>query len=161
MDRRRNNYPKSLKPLYRHIEQHGYFLCTIGEDTNNNIFKHGIGWQTTKYVRNKFDLDNPLNSWILDKEAVTACVIGVTQKAQDAFIDNLYELAKDLRNFEDDGTAGEGFSCARYEQALLGIIAYLKNLSIFRQDPQQQIPMNLSYDGTTHPFYMTWHPHLC
>ena len=71
---------KPLMPLYKHIEQNGYFLCTVGEDVTDGKFIRGIDWQTTSYVRKKFELDAPENKEILSKEAVTACVIGVARE---------------------------------------------------------------------------------
>ncbi len=149
---------KSVIPLYRYTQYHGYFLCTIGEDVlDGSNYKHGIEWQTTQYVRQKFNLDSAERKSILKKEAVAAGIIGVSRTAQHLFINELYELAHDLRNFQDDGSAPKGFGCARYEQALLGIIAYVKNLHIFRQEPRQMQPMNLTIDQETYPFFITWH----
>ncbi|MGE0206434.1 MAG: hypothetical protein AB7R69_01145 [Candidatus Babeliales bacterium] len=147
---------RPLDDLFEYIQHKGYFLATIGNERDNGKFRHPIAWQTTRYVRNKFNLDAPEYQWILSQEAVMAGVIGVAQKAQDLFITPLYNMSKDLRNFIDDGTAPEGFGCARYEQALLGILAYLKDLCIHKQDYTQKVPMLLDYNQVSIPFYITW-----
>ena len=150
---------KTLVPLFKHIEQNGYFLVTIGEDVPpQGPYRWNINWQTTARMRSLFNLYHEENKDILEKEAVTASIIGVTQQAQHLFIDPLYELAHDLRNFEDDGTAPEGFGCARYEQAILGIIAYQKKLQVFRQDLRQETPIDLVVNSETVPFHTTCHP---
>lgn len=144
----------SLVPLFKHVEQNGYFLATIGVEMRNGRFPYDINWQTTSYVRKLFSIKN--TDEILRKESVTASPQGVSRKAQHLFIDDLYSLAHDLKNYADDGTAPGGFGCARHDQALLGIIAYQKNLQVFKHDPYQKQPMNLLVDGATVPFYMTW-----
>ena len=150
---------KSLQPLFSYIEENGYFLWTIGEeveDASDGNFMRGIYWQTRASLRKKFDLDSKEKKYILAKEAVAACILGVSRKAEHAFMSELYELAHDIRNFEDDGTCPDGYGCARHDQTLLGILAYQKNLVVHRQDPRQEKPMLLHVGKICYPFYITW-----
>jgi hypothetical protein len=149
---------KPLDDLFVYIQKQGYFLATIGDtwEPEKGKFRCGIEWQTTRYVRNKFNLDDPKNVWIFNKEAVMGGIIGVAQSAKDVFIMPLYEMTKDLRAYIDDGTAPGGFGCGRHDQALLSILAYLGGLTIHKQDRSQRNPIQLSFDGKTVPLYITW-----
>lgn len=148
---------KPLDDLFEYINQKGYFLATIGDGPINGKCKHNVAWQTTKFVRSYFKLDLPKNRWILEKESLMAGVIGISQQYQDLFIIPLYQLTKNLRFFEDDDSTPEGFGTARYEQALLTIIAYLNGLNVFEQDHTQKKPILLSFNQKSSPFYITWH----
>ena len=146
---------QSLVPLFKHIEQNGYFLTTIGlEDSPHGPYRHDINSQTTAHVRRLFNLDRPENQELLKKEAVSGSPIGVSRNAQHLFIDDLYALAHDLKNYADDGKAPGGWGSARHDQALLGVIAYQKNLQVLRQDLKQITPLSLIIDGYVVPFYV-------
>ena len=85
-----------------------------------------------------------------------ATTFGVTRESVDLFIEPLYELSKDLRYFADDGTTPNGFGTGRHDQALLGVYAYTHHLKILKQDYTQAVPIDLTVDGKTTPFHMTW-----
>jgi hypothetical protein len=146
----------NLDNLFRYIKEQGYFLATIGDETKNGEFLHNVRWQTTQYIVNKYNLTLLKNQWIFTQEAVIGGLIGVSQNAQDYFINDLHELTSDLRNFEDDGTAPNGFGTARHDQSILSILAYLKSLIIHKQDHTQKIPINLELENKNAYLYITW-----
>lgn len=146
---------QQLDRLFEYIQKSGYFLCTVGDETalfgDTEVFKHSIDWQTTKFVREQFHLETPENRWILSKEAVMGGVVGASKTT--SFIQDWYQLTKDIRYFADDGTApGAG----RHDQALLSILAYQQNLKIHLQDWTQKLPILLSIGKKDIPFYITW-----
>lgn len=148
---------KNLNHLFRYIQQQGYFLITIGDETYaNGAFKHGVDWQTTEFVKQKYNLYTTNNKWVLSREAVTTNVLGASRKAWDSVVFPFYELTQDLRNFQDDGTAGGGSGAGRHEQALISIMAYLSGWKVHVQDYTQNIPIYLDIDGKQVPFYTTW-----
>lgn len=147
---------KPLNNLFRYIKQNGYFLSTIGDNILNGEFVHSIKWQTKRSLIEKFELNRPHRKWILNQEAINASLIGVSKKAIDEFIKPLYELAKDIKNYEDDGTTPEGFGTARHDQALLALLAYTKGLKILRLDFTQTCPIYLNINAREIPFNITW-----
>lgn len=156
---------RPLDDLFAHIVEYGYFLATIGDGPVNGKCEHNVGWGTTKFVAEQFQLNDPANKWILEKESVMAGVIGVSRNCYPFFVHPLYSLTRDMRFFKDDGTAPNGFGTGRYEQTLMSILAYSENMHIFEQDYQQKVPMELvvKRDAQLHfkrdivPFYITWH----
>ena len=145
-----------LDNLFEYIVKTGYFLCTIGDETvsspvNGVQFQHPVDWETTKFVRDRFHLEALENRWILPKESVMGGLVGASQTT--SFIQDWYQLTKDIRYFADDGTApGAG----RHDQTLLSILGYQQNLKILLQDWTQQQPILLSIDEKEVPFYITW-----
>ena len=82
--------------------------------------------------------------------------VGVTRESQSVFSQYWYELAKDLKNFADDGTAPNGWGTCRHDQTLLSILAYQKNLKIHVTDFTQVAPVNIGEETKNFPFYITW-----
>ncbi len=150
---------KSLSNLFKHIKQNDYFLGTIGDEMSNDQFMHPVEWGTTQYIINKFDLTSPEKKWMLSQESLMGNIIGISRVSIHDFIIPLYELTKDLRNFQDDGTTPQGFGTARHDQTLLSILGYTKNLNILKQDHTQNTPMYLTVNNNQIPFYITWNPH--
>lgn len=148
---------KPLDDLAEHVATQGYFLATTGDEYDSKHFLHNMEWATTKFVRNKFNLDSPDKRWILPQEQVMACILGASQTALPLFLQEWYDLSYDLCNFIDDGTAGGGFGAGRCDQTLLGILSYLNNLIIHKQDYKQRVPMMLTIGDKQVPFYITWH----
>lgn len=147
---------RPLDDLFAYIKEHGYFLGTIGDGPVNGKCHHNVGWGATQYVIRKFHIDTPELSWILEKESVMGCVQGVSRAGAHYYLNDMYEMAKDLRNWDDDGTTPNGFGTARHDQTLLSILAYGRGLKVFEQDYQQKEPMLLSIGDRTVPFYITW-----
>lgn len=143
---------KNLNLLFEYIEYQGYFLSTIGMDTNI----YNVGWGTTQYVRDVYALDKPENQWILSTPPVMGGIIGASRKSYQELVLPFYEMAKNVRLFEDDGTTPNGFGSGRHDQTLLSTHAYLNNLIVHDQDATQHDPMLLKTDTKSHRFYITW-----
>jgi len=134
---------KSLDNLFRYIGQNKYFLC--------NLATRNVDRQTTRYLREKFNLDKPENIWVLGKYPVVAFILGASRESFDFLVKPFYEFTKDLKNFEDDGSAPEGFGNARHDQSILSLLAYLNNLKIFEIDYYNKTPIGLD---NNYPFYL-------
>jgi hypothetical protein len=150
---------RSLDSLFQYIQREGYFLTTSGDElkpNDLNNFQHPIGWGATKFVRKSFALDSVKNSWILDKEPIMAGCIGIAKKSTSLFMQDWYGLTKEIKFFEDDGTAPEGWGCCRYEQTLLGILSYSRKLLVHVTDYTQTFPCNIGEGNKKIPFYITW-----
>lgn len=145
---------KPLDDLFRHIAENGYFICTIGDSIPPN---YSVGWSATTFLKEKFQLDQPENQWILAQESVMGGIIGASRLPNAKFLHELYRLTKDIRYFMDDGTTPQGLGTGRHDQTVLSILAYLQQRKIFRQDFTQKEPMLLSVKGQEIPFYITWH----
>lgn len=147
---------KPLDNLFKYIKRHGYFLSTVGDNITNGKFDHDIRWQTKRALVDKFQLNTPQKQWILSQEAINASLIGVHKTHVGDFITPLYQMAKDLKNYEDDGTTPNGFGTARHDQSILALLAYTRGLKILRLDHTQDCPMYLNVNGAEVPFYITW-----
>ena len=114
---------KPLNDFFDYIRNNGYFFTTCG---------HSIGWMTTKYVAQKFDLYSKERAWILAPTTfgMQAGIQGLTRAVYDSYVLPMYELSKDIRNFVDDGTTPEGFGTGRHDQTLFSIYARLCNFHI-------------------------------
>ncbi len=142
-----------LDHLFEYIRTQGYFLCTIGDQKDfKGKWLHSVGWGTTSFVKDAFALGNEEKRWILEQESVMGGVIGVTQAKQDLFLNDLYQLSKDLRYYADDGTASQGWGSARHDQVLLSFFAYSRNLTVYAQDGMEGKPIALP----TAPLHITW-----
>ena len=93
---------KPINDLFKYIQTNGYFLCTIGEETQNDKYPHSVRWQTTKHLVEKFNLNAPGKKWILDQESILGSTFGASRAALNNLILPFYEFSKDLKNFEDD-----------------------------------------------------------
>jgi hypothetical protein len=83
---------KPLNGLFNHIKEHNYFLTDCG---------HSIKWMTPGYIIKKLKLDTPDKKWILDDNTfgIDAGFQGVSQIMKEKYINPLYELSKEIRNF--------------------------------------------------------------
>jgi hypothetical protein len=149
---------KPLDNLFKHIEQNGYFLSTIGnEKKEDGSWRHPLHWGTTKCVIQKFNLDSDQNAWILKQEFVNAGVFGVSNSHIEQFIMPLYQYTKhEFRLFADDGTTPNGLGTGRHDQTLLSVLAYIQGLRILAVDYTQNTPAFLLVDNTPTPWYITW-----
>lgn len=147
---------KPLNNLFAYIQQSGYFLCTIGDEKFYNQISHPIKWGANHYTINKFKLYLPEKNWILNQEQLLSGTFGVSRKALDCLVRPLYEFSKDLKLFEDDGSAPQGFGTGRHDQVVLSTFAYQQGLTIHRQDYTQKNPMYLFVEDTLEEFYITW-----
>jgi hypothetical protein len=144
---------RPLDDLFTHLKNEGYFLCTIGDELLNGKYARSVRWGATQYAINAFDLTPAEKDRILDQESIMGGVIGASKNhwSYDKFFMPLYEMAKDMRNFQDDGTAQE---YGRHDQTIMSFLAYSQNLTVFKQDRKQIIPICLS--DTPHELFITW-----
>jgi glycosyltransferase involved in cell wall biosynthesis len=147
---------KSLRVLFAHIQETGYFLCTIGDEKFDGKCSHPVRWGATGYVRNALKLEESERNYLLDKEPLLSGVIGFSRQAVDYLVDPLYTYTNDLKLFEDDGTASQGFGSARAEETVLSIFAYLHGLTVHQQDFTQKKPLLLYGQGSYHELFLTW-----
>jgi len=140
-----------LDDLFKHIQKNGYFLVGCG---------HNIRWMTTKSIIEKFDLLSEKRKWILDDRTsgISAGFQGLTRDVYDAYVNPVYTMSKDLRNFMDDGTCPNGFGTSRHDQPLFSIQASLLGMHVNRIDPLQKNPIVLHTDTGPSNFWMTWDP---
>lgn len=124
--------------IFHHILEHGYFFLCCG---------HDIRPMTTQYVIKKFGLDDEGKNNILDKWGLEAGNQGISKKIFNDYVKPLYELAHDLRNFEDDGSAPWGFGGSRHDQTLFSIQAQLMGYKIYTRHDQFVIH-NIKYPYT-------------
>jgi len=116
---------KPLDDLFEYITYTGYF------------FHNGSSWSLkqacTEYAIEKLRLYSPERQWMLDHntKGLESGLMGITRKIAPYFVLPMYNLAKDLRNFVDDGTAGRGFGDYRPDQTLFSIYALLHKFYIF------------------------------
>jgi hypothetical protein len=143
-------FNKPLNDLFEHIINQKYFISDCG---------HSIKWMTTKFIINKLNLNNDSQSWILNDDVfgIDAGFMGVTKEIEECFINPVYELAKDIHNFIDDGTCPQGWGTGRHDQTLFSIFARKLNLNILNHDREieecfltvgnKKIPFHLTHNG--------------
>lgn len=143
--------------IFQYVYENDYFICTIGDQrTPSGAWTHPVRWGTTSFVKNQLHLDDLKYAWILDEEFVMGGFIGLTRNGASYFLDELYAWTKDVRFYADDGTAPNGWGCARHDQVLLSYLAYSKDLKIFLQDGMEGKPAFLPLNsGEMLPFYIT------
>jgi len=114
----------SLRTLFDHIRAKGYFL--------HNSSNWPLCKQLCSYPARTFGLHSPNTRWILDPEnlGVESGVMGFAASIRDRLVLPLYEAARDLRNFIDDGTSAGGLGTGRHDQALVAAQAYIEKLHI-------------------------------
>lgn len=146
---------RPLDKLFEYIDKNKYFICTIGDPNTPPLWP--IGMRTTKFLADQIGLEsNADKNWICAQECVMGGIIGVSQDGQQYFLNDMYQMSKDLRHYADDGTAPGGWAIASHDQSVLSLLAYTRHLNVFKQDPYQKFPMTLAIEGEGFPFYMTW-----
>ncbi|NGX48277.1 MAG: hypothetical protein K1000chlam3_01668 [Chlamydiae bacterium] len=145
---------RSLDVLFQYIEQSKYFICTIGDPNKPPLWP--VGKRVTKFLAEQLKLDeHPDKDWICAQECVMGGIIGVAQDGQHYFLNDMYEMSKDLRYYADDGTAPGGWAIASHDQAVLSLLAYSRHLNVHIQDLTQVTPIKLPVDGKTNSVYIT------
>lgn len=96
------------------LVKRGYYLFDCG---------HEIEPMVTKHVVQVFEIANMQDKKFLKNIGISAGIQGLTRSLLDSYVTPIYELAKDIKNFEDDGSAPGGFGDARHDQALFSIMA--------------------------------------
>ncbi|MEX0671808.1 MAG: hypothetical protein WD068_00465 [Candidatus Babeliales bacterium] len=129
----------SILPLFKHVEQHGFFGITVN---------HSIAWGATSFVRAHFD------GWVdFNENCVAGGHLGFSRKLYKTIVHPIYQHVKDLRFFADDGTTPDGFGTGRHDQILWSIYIRKYQLPVMPADGW----MMLNVDGNDVPFHMHWH----
>lgn len=116
---------RSLKDFFAHIREHGYLLV--------NCWHNGREMTTQPLIK-KFGLDDLNNRKLLELRGIDGGFQGLTRAVYDTYVNPVYELARDIKNFEDDGSAPGGFGRARHDQALFNIFARLLNMDVLSRN---------------------------
>lgn len=126
---------RGLKDVFCYIQKNGYLLV-------ENQAGYTIGQHCTACVRNHYLLSSNERDWILNARPISAGIQGLSRAVYHSYIKPIYELSKDLKYFEDDGSAPLGFGWARHDQTLFSIQARLMGLRLVAtyRDWQQEIP---------------------
>lgn len=137
----------SMKGYFSQLKQDGYVFFDCG---------HSIKWMTPKYIIEKMNLNTPQNEWILDDSTfgIDAGFQGVSRSLNDDYILPMYELAKEIRNFIDDGTCPQGWGTARHDQTLFSILVKKLGYKILLHD-RDNTECVVSYGEKTEPFHLT------
>lgn len=131
---------KPLNDLFKYIQERGYALFqdqewfVAGTQQRFLVKNH-----CTNHVTFKFNLLAPENLWILEMPNMYAAMQGLSKTMYDSFVLPMYELTKDLRNFEDDGSCMGGFGWARHDQTLYSIQAHIRGLDLI--EPHKEVPL--------------------
>ncbi|MBT4856170.1 hypothetical protein HOM50_04840 [bacterium] len=121
---------KSLNDIFEYIEANGYFLLAPGPE-------HNIIDRSTKRVRKQ--IMNQLYAQYRglltckDTPSVTAGLQGVSRKVYDEYVMPMYEFAKDVTLFVDDGSSSKGKGEARHDQPLFSILAHINGYRLFTE----------------------------
>lgn len=108
--------------IFHEIEKQGYcFFESDGSPTHPTA---------TTHVKKLFDLDNPKNQWILMERSLSGSTQGLSRAVLHSYVEPVYQLAADIKNFEDDGSAPWGFGGARHDQTLFSIVASSLHLRV-------------------------------
>lgn len=136
---------KPLNQLFKHIKQNGYLLFDCG---------HSIKKMTTNYLIKKLDLYK--HEGILDDNVfgVDAGFMGLSRTVYDSFVLPMYEYAKDIKNFTDDGTCPDGWGYGRHDQTLFSILSKLNNYELIYHDNKEH-DCYLTVDDKKQPFHIT------
>ena len=120
---------KPLDQLFEYIQENGYFLQSLPVQPCHNIIN-----RITKTVLEKIVFKLPINKQkkILHANTVMidAGLQGISRKVLNDYINPMYEFSKNLKLFEDDGSARTGFGQARHDQMLFSILAHALNYKI-------------------------------
>tara|TARA_R110000868_G_scaffold73232_5_gene212666 strand:- start:748 stop:3117 length:2370 start_codon:yes stop_codon:yes gene_type:complete len=136
-----------LNNLFKHIIQNKYLFFDCG---------HSIKWMTTKYNIENLDLQSKENMWILDDNifGIDAGFMGISKDVYNEFILPMYELSKNIKNFEDDGSCPDGWGTGRHDQTLFSVIARKLKYNIFLSKDNYK-DCNLLVDNKKINFHIT------
>lgn len=140
----------NLSTLFEYIKQNGYF------------FHNGADWQmkkqTTQFTITNMNLNDPSRLRILDQFGLESGFMGVTTRVYEDFVVPAYELSKDIRFFEDDGTCPGGFGNYRHDQTIFSLFALLNGYKIHHHFEQPRNLMYLDIAGLQCPFHIACIP---
>ncbi len=152
---------KPLDNLFKHIEQQGYFLMTCGPHTIADTITKNIKERVLPQLSNRLQSPNFIDTQFTkilapDSFKISAGLQGLSRDHQLAYHNYLlpmYQHARDLDLFADDGTSKNGFGSGRHDQPLFSIYAYLNNLTINSEGVSHIIA-----DGVDQQIHIHWHP---
>lgn len=141
---------KPLDNLFEYIRGQGYFLLSCTENENCNLSN-----RLTKKVWDLFLSKRSLEEQklILSGETynIDAGLQGLSRKMLKSYVLPMYEHAKDLELFIDDGTAKFGWGAGRHDQTLFSMYAYFLKL---KRHPEGF--SSLIVKGIEHPIHIHW-----
>ncbi len=137
----------SPSPLFKHIEQNGYFFITVS---------HNIVDRLTTPVADYFvsKLNPEQQAIVLDPhtQMVAGGVQGISRFLYFDYIFPLYLAAGNLDFFKDDGSSKCGFGAGRHDQTLMSILVRSKGYKSMNADGWS----DLRVDGKAFPFHYHW-----
>lgn len=130
--------------LFKHIIEKGYFFI--------DSYCQWLGGHTTQYVvKHVIEKDFPqLKEHLLAKTTfeISSGVQGLSRQMLDSYIRPAYEYAKNIRLFEDDGTAPRGPWFGRHDQTIFSILVQSLGLKIHTLGRD----FDLEFAGTTRKY---------
>ncbi|MBD3231188.1 hypothetical protein GF322_00845 [Candidatus Dependentiae bacterium] len=132
---------KPLDNLFYYIQKKGYFLLEDQPwhikylDSQENVIlnkneEFKIKDLCTQHVLNIFNLNSKKNNWIAQSKGIISGVQGLSKALYQNYVLPIYELTKDLKNFQDDGSARYGFGWARHDQSIFSIFSRFLKLDL-------------------------------
>lgn len=111
---------KPLNPIFNHIDKAGCFFIGVCD----------MGYMTTNTVRDYFGLTDAE----LLEQGINAAIMGIKKTEQNllGFVIPMYEYAKNINLFIDDGTAQGGINAGRHDQTLFSIQVSKMGLPFFK-----------------------------
>lgn len=138
---------KPLDDLFKHIVEHGYFLLSTETSTLNSRMTKSVATELVS----KLSLGLQKNLFSGEMISISAGVQGLSRKVYDDYVWPVYNLAKNLDLFMDDGSAPLGFGAGRHDQIIYTIYAYQNNFKIYHNGW-----MDLEVNGMTVPLHAHW-----
>ncbi len=96
----------------------------------------------TKRVLRELKLDASENRWILQKPSMSTAVQGVSKYVFDSYVYPAYTCTRDLRNFEDDGSAPLDFGEGGREKLIFSVLAHKADLYFIEPDEYVQFEID-------------------
>ncbi len=117
---------QSMKPLFERLWKKGYVFVDCGQR---------IWEMVTQTCATKMNLYSPEKKKYLDRLGLSAGFQGITREIFASYTMPLYEYAKDISYFIDDGSSIFGFGFARHDQTLCSLQARIAGLKISKAMP--------------------------
>ncbi len=119
--------------LFEYLLQNRYLFYGCG---------HSIYPMCTQKAAKIFNLDDPSRQWVYSAPGLAAGIQGLTNSMLNCYVLPIYDLAHDITNFVDDGSAPGGFGNARHDQTLFSIQAHLLRLDVQSSDYIHHVTLN-------------------
>ena len=66
----------------------------------------------------------------MEKNVISAGIQGLSRSLLESYVTPVYQLASEIKNFEDDGSAAWGYGFARHDQVLFSVFAQKLELKL-------------------------------